>query len=199
MKTRPKIGIYAGTFDPVHAGHITFAIQSLSAAGLNKVYFLPERRPRQKKGVEHFAHRVAMLKSALKPYPEFEVMEMVDISFSSEYTLPRLKSQLPDVELVYLFGSDVVKGMDQWPGVAGLLKNTELVIGLRFQDDRDAIHKTIEGWKTQPKAVTVINSFAPKVSSGKVRQALRQHETAEGMLKSVERYSNRHWLYVSLS
>jgi nicotinate-nucleotide adenylyltransferase len=69
-----RIGIYSGTFDPVHSGHISFALQSLKAAKLDKVYFLPERRPRNKQQVEHFGHRVAMLKRAIKPYPEFNVL-----------------------------------------------------------------------------------------------------------------------------
>ncbi|MEI9913739.1 MAG: adenylyltransferase/cytidyltransferase family protein [Candidatus Saccharibacteria bacterium] len=41
MKAR-KIGIYAGSFDPIHLGHITFALQAIEQAGLDKVYFLPE-------------------------------------------------------------------------------------------------------------------------------------------------------------
>ena len=48
-----RIGIYAGTFDPVHAGHVAFALQSLEAAKLDRVYFLPERRPRGKRQVKN--------------------------------------------------------------------------------------------------------------------------------------------------
>lgn len=194
-----RIGIYAGTFDPVHSGHIAFALQSLPAAQLDKVIFLPERRPRQKQHVEHFGHRVAMLNRATKPYPEFEVLEMVDIRFSVERTLPHLQSLYKKDELVFLFGSDVVPSLSTWPNVDKLLKTSELVIGLRFKDDRDTIHKIVEGWQTQPKAVTVFESFAPNISSGKVREALRKRQVAEGILKSVERYSNRNWLYVSLA
>lgn len=193
-----RLGIYAGSFDPVHAGHIAFALQSLQAAKLDGVYFLPERRPRNKSQVEHFGHRVAMLNRALKPYPEFEVMELVDVNFSIERTLPYLKGRFPEAELVFLFGSDVVPGLTGWPKADRLLKAGELVIGLRGPDDRQAIHKIVEGWSPQPKAVTVFDSYAPDVSSGKVREALRARRQTQGLLTSVERYSNRHWLYVSL-
>lgn len=194
-----RIGIYAGTFDPVHGGHITFALQSLKAAQLDKIYFLPERRPRNKAQVEHFAHRVAMLKRALTPYPEFDVLEMVDISFNVDRTLPKLRQRFKKAELVFMFGSDVVPGIAKWPHADKLFKGNELVIGLRFKDDRESIHKIVEEWPTQPNSVTVFDSFAPEVSSGKVRAALRKRQTTQGLLKSVERYSNRNWLYVSLA
>jgi nicotinate-nucleotide adenylyltransferase len=194
-----RIGIYAGTFDPVHGGHVAFALQALQAAKLDKVYFLPERRPRNKQQVEHFGHRVAMLKRAAKPHPQFEVLELVDVSFSVERTLPYLNQQFPDAELVFLFGSDVVPGLSGWPHADKLLQAGELVIGLRSRDDRHAIHKLVEAWPVQPKAVTIFDSFAPDVSSGQVREALRARQPARGLLTSVERYSDRHWLYVSLA
>jgi nicotinate-nucleotide adenylyltransferase len=194
-----RIGIYAGTFDPVHAGHVTFALQALKAAKLDKIYFLPERRPRAKQQVEHFGHRVAMLRRALQPHPQFDVLELVDISFSVERTLPFLLTQFPDSQLVFLFGSDVVPGLASWPKAERLLKSGEFVIGLRSQDKTDDIKAVIEAWPTQPAAVTLFESFAPDVSSGKVREALRRRKPAKGLLKSVERYSDHNWLYISLA
>jgi nicotinate-nucleotide adenylyltransferase len=194
-----RVGIYAGTFDPVHSGHVAFALQALQAVRLDGVLFLPERRPRAKQQVEHFGHRVAMLNRALKPYPEFDVLELVDVSFSVERTLPQLRQRFPKAELVFMFGSDVIAGLGEWPHAKQLLRAGELVIGLRFEDDRAKIHKIIENWPSQPKAVTIFDSFAPKVSSSQVREALRNRQSAEGLLKSVERYSDHNWLYISLT
>lgn len=194
-----RIGIYAGTFDPVHVGHITFALQSLQAAKLDKVYFLPERRPRDKQQVEHFGHRSAMLNKAAKPHPQFEVLELVDVSFSVARTLPFLKNKFPNDELVFLFGSDVVVNLADWPKSDSLLKAGDLVIGIRSKDSRNKIKRIVESWPIQPKAVTMFDSYAPAVSSGKIRDALRRRKKADGLLKSVERYSNHHWLYVSLA
>jgi nicotinate-nucleotide adenylyltransferase len=231
-----RIGIYAGTFDPVHVGHVTFALQAVVAAGLTRVYFLPERRPRDKSQVEHFGHRVAMLRRALRPHPQFEVLELVDVSFSVERTLPFLQQRFAGDELVFLFGSDIVAGLADWPHVDQLLKSAELVIGLRQKDDPTAVRRTIEQWPTQPKLLTMFPSYAPDISSGQVREALRhgqgharhtarvnqpgqpakpgqlgkpgQPDTlgpgtsdrpVKGILTSVERYSDRHWLYISLT
>lgn len=194
-----RIGIYAGTFDPVHAGHIAFALQSLRAADLDKVYFLPERRPRNKEHVEHFGHRAAMLNRAIAPYPQFTVLEMVDVSFSVKRTLPQLQDKFKNSRLVFLFGSDILPRIQDWPQAEQLLKNSELVIGLRKQDDRRQLRRIIEAWPTPPQALTMFESFAPDVSSGRVRAALRRRQPTPGLLSSVERYSDRHWLYVSLS
>lgn len=193
-----RLGIYAGTFDPVHSGHVTFALQALEAGRLDHIYFLPERRPRAKVGVEHFGHRVAMLKRALRPHPQFSVLELVDVSFSVQRTLPFLQRQFPEDQLVFLFGSDVIAGLATWPNADTLLKDGELIIGLRNDDNRAVVKQTVDAWSTQPEAVTIFSSYAPKVSSGKVRSALRKHQPVSGLLQSVERYSDHHWLYVSL-
>jgi len=193
-----RIGIYAGTFDPIHVGHISFALQSISAARLDKIYFVPERRPRNKQHVEHFAHRVAMIKRAIKPYRKFSVLELVDVNFSIGRTLPELLQLFPGNELVFLFGSDIVANIANWEHSEKLLSG-ELVIGLRNEDSRDVLHSIVEAWPVQPRLVTVFASYAPKVSSGRVREALRTGQPAEGLLTSVERYSNKNWLYVNLA
>jgi nicotinate-nucleotide adenylyltransferase len=194
-----RIGIYAGTFDPVHAGHIAFGLQSIQAAQLDRIYFLPERRPRDKQHVEHFGHRVAMLRRAVKPHPQFDVMELVDVSFDVKRTLTYLRQQFPGDQLVFLFGSDIIPKIAEWPHADQLLKNGELIVGLRQEADNEKLKLVIEAWKTQPKAVTMFASHAPDVSSGRIREALRKRKPAKGVLTSVERYSDHHWLYVSLA
>ena len=197
--TQKRIGIYAGTFDPVHAGHIAFALQAMEQAGLDRLYFLPERRPRHKKGIEHFGHRVAMLKKAIKPHPKFAVMETDDVSFSVVRTLPKLQAQFAADQLVFLFGSDAIADLPSWPQADRLLKESELVIGCRRNDDSGDIHQLVNGWPIAPKAHMIFNSYASGVSSGSVRETLQRRQAVRGLLKSVERYSNHNWLYVSLA
>lgn len=194
-----RVGVYAGTFDPVHSGHIAFALQAMQAAKLDKVYFLPERRPRAKQQVEHFGHRVAMLRRALGPHPQFDMLELVEVRFSVERTLPTLQKRFPGVGLVFLFGSDVVPGLADWPNAELLLETSELVIGIRSRDDSAKLRETIERWPIQPRMLTMFASYAPEVSSGLIRDALRKRQPVTGLLTSVERYSDRHWLYVSLA
>lgn len=194
-----RIGIYAGTFNPVHSGHVTFAMQAIQAAQLDAVYFLPERRSRSKQGVEHFGHRVAMLKAALRPHPECHVLELEDVSFSVKTTMPRLQRKFTGSQLVFLFGSDVVPTLPAWPQAEQLLQTTELVIGVRHGDKVADIKRQIEHWPIQPKALSIFTSFAPQVSSSQVRQALHMRTDTKGLLKSVQRYSDHNWLYVSVA
>lgn len=199
MSRKQRVGIYAGTFNPVHAGHIAFALQSLKAAKLDRIYFMPERKPRYKIHVEHFGHRVAMLNRAVQPHPQFGVLEMVDISFSVEKTLPRLRKQFDDAELIFLFGSDAVRDLPDWPNAETLLANSELVVGLREQDNQPELSAEIASWPLSPRKLIMFNSYAPDVSAGRIREALRLRTSTRGLLSSVERYSNHHWLYVSLA
>ncbi len=194
-----RIGIYSGTFDPIHVGHIAFAMQALEVANLDKVYFMPERRPREKHDVEHFAHRVAMVKQAIKPHPQFDIIELVDISFSVERTLPKLKAMFAGDQLIFLMGSDVVKSLPDWPKAERLLKKHEIIVGLRTPDSPEDIKDYIDSWSIKPEAMIMFESFAPDISSGKVRQALREGHPVPGTLKSVERYSDHNWLYISLN
>lgn len=196
--TPRRIGIYAGTFDPVHTGHVAFALQAIDKSELDVLYFLPERKARYKQGVEHFGHRVAMLRRASQPHPKFEVLELDDVSFTVERTLPTLRNKFSQSQLVFLFGSDAVEQLPTWPLHEQLLKESELVIGVRAADQISSIQLMIGKWKTQPLATTIFNSFAPEVSSNKVREALRTQTHINGALSSVKSYSQRNWLYVSV-
>ena len=194
-----RIGIYSGTFDPVHAGHLSFALQAIEAANLDIVYFLPERRPRGKIGTEHFGHRVAMLERATKPHNKLKVLELEDVNFSVATTLPRLRKRFRSSKLVFLVGSDVVQGMRAWQNVDRLLAGSELLVGMRAADNQTLVQESIARWPVQPRDLTIIESYAPAISSRSIREGLQKRQPAPGLLKSVERYSNRNWLYVSLA
>ena len=150
--SQQRIGIYAGTFDPVHAGHIAFALQALEQAQLDKIYFLPERRPRHRPSVEHFAHRVAMIKQATLPYQQFYVLEAVDMAFTIKRTLPMLKHKFKRDQLVFMFGSDAVADLPNWPYAGQLLKCSELIIAAREGKNTTDLQTAIASWPIQPQA-----------------------------------------------
>jgi nicotinate-nucleotide adenylyltransferase len=194
-----RVGIFAGVFDPVHAGHIAMALQAMQSANLDRLYFLPERKPVHKQGVTHFGHRVAMLKVALRPHPKFGIVELPDVSFSVKRTLPHLQQRFADDQLVFLFGSDRLLEVPLWPHSNRLLAEAELVVGLRNDSRQAVLLRQVEDWEQQPLALTVFRSFAPEVSSGKIREALYRQIAVRGLLQSVKKYSNKNWLYVSVS
>jgi nicotinate-nucleotide adenylyltransferase len=197
MSKKLRVGIYAGAFDPVHTGHITFALQAMAAAKLDRVVFMPERRPRSKPGVEHYGHRVAMLTAAMKPHPNLAVMEVVDRHFTVRRTLPLLQSTFQGAELVLLMGSDAVETLPFWPYAERLLRASELVIAVRSEQQRSDVESLIGEWEVAPQSLTILDSFAPYVSSSRIRQAIRENRVTDGLLRSVHRYARDQWLYVS--
>lgn len=198
-KYQLRIGIYVGTFDPVHAGHVAFALQVLEAAGLDEVIFLPERRPLLGRTPEHFAHRITMLQSALAPHPRLSVMEMVYGHFSLRRTVPHLRSLFPDASLVFLMGTDAVSDMVYSPYADVVLDNSELVVSVSSDQQQFIVEQLIETSGINLRKTYLIMSCSSAVSSSKIRDAIRSGVYTSGLLASVQRYARQEWLYVSPS
>ncbi len=196
---RQRIGIYSGTFNPVHSGHVAFALQAMQVAGLDMIYFMPERRPRHKHQVEHYGHRVAMIRRALRPHPKLEVLETDDVSFTVNRTHRRLGLHFKDAQLVYLIGSDVAMHIGTWENSHKLLSNSELIVGIRANDTTGSVHSHLATLPIAHNRLHVLDSSAAHISSKEVRQGLRERRYVSGLLSSVAHYSNNNWLYVSLS
>jgi nicotinate-nucleotide adenylyltransferase len=194
-----RVGIYAGTFNPVHAGHITFALQTIAQAKLDEVVFLPERQPRFKTGVEHFGHRVGMLNRAVRPHRKLSVLELTDRYFSVKRTLSQLQRKYPGAQLVFLIGSDVLTQLPMWPDAERLLQASELVIGLRGEASFEQVQAQLRALPHKPVGCVVLRSQVAAASSGQIRAALRRRISAVGCLPSVQRYASQNWLYVSVN
>lgn len=140
-----KVGVFSGTFDPVHSGHVAFCLEAKRVCGLDRVVLLPEQNPRGKENVTSLEHRIAMLELATKDYPDLEVLTLNSSRFTVEETLPELRRLFPDDELTLLLGSDVVNALaGGWPGIKDLCKKMKLVIGLRHGATKEAVDQTME-------------------------------------------------------
>lgn len=196
-----KVGIFSGSFDPVHAGHIAFALQAAEVAELDKVYFLPEQIPRRKVGVTHYAHRIAMLKLALKLHPKLKVLDITDKQFSVNRTLPKIKKLLPSSELYFLVGSDMIdlllsdNAPKQWPDYENFLSQVTLITGVR--EEKQLKSYTKKSQKLQPKSI-VITSKRPYASSRDIRSAVARGKEHNDLLQSLKSYIKENWLYASV-
>lgn len=195
-QVKQRVGIFSGTFDPVHSGHIAFALQALKTAQLDAMYFVPERVPRGKQGVTHFAHRTAMIRRAIRPYPQLHLLELEDKTFSVAHTLPRLRHKFSNVTLVYLCGSDIVRSMVHWPRAEQFLRAVELCVGRRSNESMRDIDTALASLPRLPRGITVLESHASAVSSSHIRAALREKRTIHGLLTSVRAYAKEEWLYL---
>ncbi len=137
-----RIGIYSGTFDPVHVGHLTFGNTTRQLCRLDQVIFIPEQSPRHKIAVTDMRHRLAMLERALEPHPKLAATSLTTPRFTIAETLPELRKQFPNAQLTFLIGSDAAHSLLYgWEGLEQLLPDVHFAIGLRGADTAKGIHK----------------------------------------------------------
>jgi nicotinate-nucleotide adenylyltransferase len=116
--TRP-IGIYGGTFDPVHFAHLRLAEEAADALGLERVRWVPSGNPGHRSVPRTpAAHRVEMVRRAIAGNPRFE-LDAADAQSSEPLfsidTLARLRRELgPERPLVFLVGADQLLALDTW-------------------------------------------------------------------------------------
>jgi nicotinate-nucleotide adenylyltransferase len=114
-----RVGIYGGTFDPVHYGHLVLAEQCREQLRLDSVWFLPAAVPPHKQGAEisEAEHRAAMLEIAVAGHPQFHVepheLERGGTSYTVE-TLEHFRRSDPALELVLLIGADSLVELPTW-------------------------------------------------------------------------------------
>jgi nicotinate-nucleotide adenylyltransferase len=190
-----RVGIFSGTFDPVHKGHIAFAMHAIEAAGLDEVAFVPEPTPRNKTSVTHLGHRIAMLKLALKGHPKLSLLELPDKQFLPAKTLPRIRAAYPDATLAMLIGTDVLAHISVWPLVKPMLNEVGLIVAVRGDKDEAHARKLLGLLPAAPPETHVVTTGFPDVSSRAIRDALHAGHTPSGELKTINAYMKEHWLY----
>jgi nicotinate-nucleotide adenylyltransferase len=131
-----RIGIFGGTFDPVHYGHLILAEQAREQARLDQVWFLPAPRPPHKseRTLTRFEQRVEMLHLALAGNPSFRVEEIEKERTGPSYTVDtvaELRRRHPADEFFLLVGSDTLTDLPQWHEPARLLGMVGLVVMMR--------------------------------------------------------------------
>ncbi|HSX45337.1 MAG TPA: nicotinate (nicotinamide) nucleotide adenylyltransferase [Candidatus Saccharimonadales bacterium] len=196
-----KIGIFSGSFDPVHNGHLAFAHQAINRCQLDRVYFLPEPRPRRKQGVKAFEHRVAMLELAIKNQSKLGLIILKQARFNVTETLPKLTARFKNDSLYMLVGEDVLMSMINWPHVKELASAVHFIIGVRTTSKVDlAKHiSVIEKTRGLNFSYTIFAADDSTANSSVVRSKLRHGQTPDTIDKKVQNYITRHKLYYSVA
>jgi len=114
-----RIGVFGGTFDPVHLAHLILAEQCREQARLDQVWFVPAARPPHKHEDEltPFERRVEMLQFAVAGQPAFRVEELEKDRAGPSYTadtLDELARRQPGNEWFLLVGSDTLRDLPTW-------------------------------------------------------------------------------------
>jgi nicotinate-nucleotide adenylyltransferase len=113
-----RLGLFGGTFDPIHLGHLILAEQCREACALDRVWFIVAGAPPHKLGGRTaIAHRLEMVRIAIAGHPAFEVSEIEAQSPGPHYsveTLEAIHRDLPDAELFFLIGADSLADLPHW-------------------------------------------------------------------------------------
>lgn len=139
-----NIGIYPGTFDPIHEGHLAFALAAVDEHDLSKVFFLPERSPRNKLGVTEIAARREQINDVIAGYTSLGSFSLDQDRFTIDSTLPTLLSRFEGHQLYLLVGSDVALRLAQWQSIDKLLDHMRILVGIRSRDKLVQVAKALE-------------------------------------------------------
>lgn len=114
-----RIGIFGGTFDPPHIGHLILAAEALDQLQLDQLLWVLTPYPPHKRGqqISALEERLPLLQAAVKPDPSFE-LSRIDIDRPPPHyavdTVELLRARHPQAMLIYLMGGDSLHDLREW-------------------------------------------------------------------------------------
>lgn len=198
-----RIGIYGGTFNPPHVGHIQAAKQAVSTLGLTKLLMIPAYAPPHKavlpSNSPRARQRLEMLRIAAADCPQIEVSDLElkreGISYTWE-TLETVKKLYPGAELVLLMGTDMFLTFDTWKNPDKILG--EVTLGVFYRGDKGekaAALKQKEALEAQGAKVILVHNDVIVISSTQMRRLLAFRCAGEFLPAGVLDYIREYNLY----
>lgn len=131
-----RIGIFGGTFDPIHYGHLIAAVELRHALEVDRVLFIPAPRPPHKESrvVGSDGQRLAMVELAIAGEPGFEVSRVEFNRPGPSYTvdtLANLATAHPDAALLLFLGEDALRDLPTWREPRRILSMAHLAVATR--------------------------------------------------------------------
>lgn len=194
-----RLGIFGGTFDPVHVGHLRGAREVLDELALDSILFIPAATPPHKPGrrVSDFEHRWQMLRLALTGHPDFALSDVERRMPGKSYTVNTLRVLREElgapVELFFLTGLDGFLDVHTWWHFMDLFTLTGFAILRRPGYNEDAVEsylreKISRSYESRGAGVYVHPTFQPvhciantelAVSSTRIRELAGRRRSVE--------------------
>jgi nicotinate-nucleotide adenylyltransferase len=201
-----RVGVFGGTFDPVHQGHLIVAEQCREQARLDQVWFIPAARPphKQERTPTDFARRVDMLQLAVAGQPAFRVDELENERPGPSYTadtLDELHRRHPEAELGLIIGSDSLQDMHHWYDPTRIVTQAELLIVARpgwsiWPADR--LRAALRLPEDVPLRLQIVPVPLVEISSRDLRRRVAAGNSIRYLLpRAVECYIETHHLYAA--
>jgi len=186
-----KVGLFGGSFNPIHVGHLILAEQARTSLHLDKILFVPSYTTPFKKEQEllEARHRYRMVSLAARGNPHFEVSDIEIRRKGTSYTIDTvkvLKKRWPKAEFFFLIGSDCFQTLYRWKEVEALFRLCHFVIAKRPGFPLGAI----------PNGFRKLEIPQIDISSRTLRERLRAGLSITYQVPQlVEQYMLRHKLY----
>lgn len=197
-----RLGVYGGSFDPIHRGHVEPVRAAVDQLSLDRVLYLPTAAPPHKPGVEMapIARRFAMVELALLDEPRLQVsdLEMRAAPSYTVETLERLRSEVGDAELWLLIGADSLAAIESWRRWDELFELARVAVLRRPRRSRRSIAADASPELAERLGVvTWIDNPPVDLSATEIRHRLRAGESPPtGALEpSVLHYVRKYRLY----
>jgi nicotinate-nucleotide adenylyltransferase len=189
-----RIGIFGGTFDPPHKGHIAIAEKAMRQFSLDTIYFVPAYLPPHK--LQHSSmtakHRLTMVKMALDGHNDFKVSTLELRRRGISYTVDTLKAfrnRFPNAILILIIGADNLEQFQSWKSPKAILQLASLAVYRRKGFNQSL--------KNQNIAFQPIKGQLLQVSSTEIRKRLMKGMTVSKFIsKSIEIYIKQYSLYL---
>lgn len=130
--TQQRIGLFGGTFDPVHFGHLRTAVELAESFSLSQLKLLPNHRPAHRdQPMASTTQRIEMLEIAIQNIPQLVVDSREAMRDTASYTFDTLgefKSEHPDATLIFFLGQDAFSAFESWHRWREIMDLANLVV-----------------------------------------------------------------------
>ena len=185
-----KIGIFGGTFDPIHNAHIAVALSARDTLALDRVLVIPAANPPHKReAAAPFTHRYRMVELACRPFERLEpsLLEAGEERSYSIRTIEKVREiSDPGAELYFIIGADAFAEITTWHRWEDVVANVTFAVVTRPSSDYD-----IPGGAK----VRELTDVLMPVSSSEIRDALARGEQPEALPCDVYFYIVANNLY----
>lgn len=217
-----RLGLFGGSFNPIHAGHLAIARQTREALGLDQILFLPTGDPPHKPdgSLAPAHHRLEMVRLAIGSDPTFAVSDVEIRRLGKSYTIDTIRllqrEYGPKAQLFFLIGLDAFLDIQSWREPAALLNSCSFVIisrpGTSFRSlsaltvlpnlSQASLEDLDQGRVRQldlpigPQRLICLNLPHCDISASDIRKRMADKRLVANLLPpSVESYIIHHHLY----
>jgi nicotinate-nucleotide adenylyltransferase len=194
-----RLGLFGGTFDPIHLGHLVLAEQCREACKLDRVWFVVAGEPPHKRGERTpVAHRLEMARIAVAGQPQFEVSDIEANRPGPHYsvdTLASVRAERPEDDLFFLIGADSLVDLPGWRDPSGIARLATIVVVNRpgIEEIEPAGLPDL-GPGTRTLELVTIPPIG--IASNDLRKRLAEKRTIRYLVpRAVEAYIQAHGLY----